>query len=257
MHCIAIVSPLGGSGRTTLVAHLASLLHQSDQPCLAVDLSPQNHLGMYLGQIQPVPEGWGNLALQDQWWASNAFENSNGVGFLPFGVLTPEGLNTLQQLIDQDPQWLVKQLQGLEMNEHSRVFLDTPAWPAPLAQQAMHCADLLLFTLDASLRACQSFDLVTAMLSQASSAVPRGVLLTGFDARRESHRTVLRTLRQQWGDVLLPYVLHDDESIPAAQAQGTCVNWHAPHAQSAHDLQGIAGWVAKHSVVRVAEAVAV
>lgn len=252
MHCIAIVSPLGGSGRTTVAAHIANLLHQRGQPCLAVDLCPQNHLGMYLGQAASVQDGWATSTIQGEWWATNALENTNGVGLLPFGVLTPSGLNTLQNLIthygnnQNNAQWLAKQLLGLDVKENSLVFLDTPAWPAPLAQQALNCAHLLVATIDASPRAVQNFELISAMLSQVPPTVPRGIVLTGFDPRRESQRAVLRTLRQQWNDVLLPYVLHSDESIPLAQAEATCVNLHAPHAQSAHDLQGIAAWVGQH-----------
>ena len=246
MYCIAVVSPLGGSGRTTLVAHLANLLHQRDRPCLAIDLCPQNHLKIHLGQMESAKEGWGLSVIQEEWWAVNALENTHGVGFLPFGIVDPSDFYVLHYLITQDSQWLNRQLIGLEINERSFILLDTPVWPAPLSQQALYCANLLLVTVDVSLRACQSFDLVTSMLSQVPSTVPRGVLLTGFDARKSSHRTILQTLRSQWGELILPYVLHNDESISAAQAHATCVNLHTPHAQSSHDLQGIAGWLTQH-----------
>lgn len=246
MHRIAVVSPLGGSGRTTLVAHIAHLLTQRGQLCLAVDLCPQNHLGIHLGQMQPNREGWGASVIQNQWWASDALENAHGVGFLPFGLIHPNDFDVFHRLMTRNSQWLADQLLGLEIDERSLILLDTPTWPAPLAQQALVCADLLVVVVDVSVRACQAFDLVVAMLSQVPSTVPRGILITGFDARRASHRTILQTLRSQWGALLLPYVLHDDESIPAAQAQGLCVNLHSPHAQSAHDLEGITGWIAQH-----------
>lgn len=42
---IAIVSPLGGAGRTTLTAHLATLVAMQGRPCLAIDLCRQSTLG--------------------------------------------------------------------------------------------------------------------------------------------------------------------------------------------------------------------
>ena len=48
---------------------------------------------------------------------------------------------------------------------------------------------------------------------------------------------------KRWPGQLLPYVLHQDEHLPQAQAQGLCVHQMAPYAQAAHDLQGIANWL--------------
>ena len=70
-----------------------------------------------------------------------------------------------------------------------------------------------------------------------------GVVLTGFDARRPSHREALHTLRKQWGQLLLPYIIHVDESLAQAHAHALSVTQHAPQAQSAADMQGVATWL--------------
>ena len=55
-------------------------------------------------------------------------------------------------------------------------------------------------------------------LLRGATAAPgeQGVLVTRFDPRRVSHREALQTLREQWGEHLIPYTLHEDENIARA-----------------------------------------
>ena len=70
--------------------------------------------------------------------------------------------------------------------------------------------------------------------------------LPSIASSRPSQRTALQTLRAQWGDVLLPYSVHEDENIAQACGQATNVCAWAPQAQSSHDLQGISQWLMNH-----------
>lgn len=241
---IAFISPLGGTGRTATAAHMLSEFAERGHTVLGIDLCPQNQLGRYLGLREPAIQGWATSVLADQWWAEHALENSVQAAFLPFGQPPSSGLHQLGRRVIEETSWLERQLSQMEMPDTTQVILDTPAWPAPLAQQAAQCADVLMVMLDASLRSCQAHDLIQGMLAGVpSSIISIGLVLTGFDARRTSHRDALQTLRKQWGPLLLPYIIHADESLPQAQARSLCVTQYAPQAQSASDMQGIATWL--------------
>lgn len=245
MRNIAFVSPLGGAGQTTVVANLASLWSTDGRPCLALDLCAQNSLGQHLGQVQDVPAGWAVSALTGQWWAQAAQENSAGVRFLPYGsgAQGQSGAGTLGRLLEQDPLWLSTQLQATALEEDCLVLLDVPQWPQPLAAQALACADLVVVCLDASPRSPRLRAQLQALLAQAAPGAGQALLATRFSPLRDSQRTALKTLQQQWPDLLSPYVLHEDENTGAALAAGSCVTAFAPQAQSAHDLHGIANWL--------------
>lgn len=244
LRCIAFVSPLGGSGQTTVVANLASLWSASGQPCLAVDLCAQNSLGLHLGQVRPPATGWAASVEAEHWWAQAAVENSAQVQFLPFGCPVDQPPRTrLSKSLEEDPLWLLTQLQATALADSSLVLLDAPAWPHPLASQALRCADLVVVCLDASARAPKLQAPVQALLAQAQPGARKALLATRFNPRRDSQCQALESLQEQWGDLLAPYVLHDDESVPAALGAAHCVTMHAPQSQSAHDLQGIARWL--------------
>jgi cellulose synthase operon protein YhjQ len=226
-----------------VVAHLATLLARQGRTSLAVELSPQNLLGLHLGMPEPSAPGWASLAAADQWWADASFDNTDGVGVLPFGQSPPATLNAIHDRLLAQPRWLQDQLELLDVPADCTVLLDTPVWPAPLAQAALRCADTVLVALEASARASALQPGIQAMLHE-STAARQGVLVTRFDPRRTSHREALQLLREQWRGQLIPYTVHEDENIPRALARSMCVDSFAPQAQSSHDLQGVCNWLA-------------
>lgn len=240
---VSLVSPLGGTGRTTLTAHLASFLTSLGHTCLAIDLCPQNTLGKHLGLQEPAEAGWARLASQRQWWGQAALSNSDGVKLLPFGSASQEALDALAQACARNPQWLRQQLDSLDLPAGSTIFLDTPTWPQPLARQALATASAVVTVLEASSRACQAQAALTQALAGASPHSRRAIVVNRVDPRRASHRQALGTLRTQWGDLLLPYTVHEDENIAQACQKATSVCTWAPYAQSSHDLQGIGRWL--------------
>lgn len=238
MHRIAFLSPLGGVGRTTLAAHVATLLAQRGQPTLAIDLSPQNALGLHLGLQAPPASGW--HPAQARWWGDCALENSAGVRLLPHGAWSGS-VGTARH----EPGWLQAQIAGLDLPPGSTVVLDTPPLPAPLALQAAQCASLAVLVVDASVRSLRLQDALRDAIAQFPAGVRWAVALTGADPRSAARREALHTLRAQWQEHLIPYPLHADEHVQQALAQALCVHQHAPQSQAAHDLQGLADWIAQ------------
>ena len=243
IHPIAIISPLGGAGCTTLTAHLATLAAVQGRPCLAVDLCIQNMLGRHLGLQHTAQAGWATLATRQQWWGQGALSNSDGVDLLPFGVASTPELDVLQREWALTPQWLSNRLQALDIPAHSAIFLDAPTWPAPLSCQALTLAQVVLIVLDASARSCHAQALVAQALALAPVDAYCAIAVNRVDPRRPSQRAALETLHAQWGDLMLPYAVHEDENNAQACEHATNVCAWAPHAQSSHDLQGISQWL--------------
>ena len=254
MRHIAFVSPLGGTGQTTLVANLATLLAQRHVSCLAVDLCAQNGLGLHLGLDACPDEGWVNSAASEQWWASNALINSLGVTYLPFGNVAYPELESLQEWLTTDSHWLQTQLRALDLNPNELVLLDAPAWPAIQAQQALKAADLVIVCLDASGRSCKLESSVRAMLDSMDNLAAHAVVITCFDPRLQTQCEAVITLRQQWEANLVPYTTHQDESVPEAFAKASCASAISPNAQSVHDMQGITSWLIAQCSIQTLDA---
>ena len=246
MQTIAIVSAGGGAGRTMLTATLAGLLAARGRKVLAIDLDPRNNLGLHLGLPLDEADGLAPQLLAGGSWHQAAFQNSDGVRVLPFGVLAPERLPLLEGALLKSPHWLGEQLAHLALDDDTVVLIDTPRLPSQYAQQAIAAAELTLAVLcpDASAP-------VTArQVEQHAAGHPVYHVLNQLDATRTLQRDVLQLLREQLGTRVAPYPIHRDQTVPEAVASNRSLTAYAPHGQAAHDCQGLANWLLERLAAR-------
>ena len=186
MRTVAFVSALGGVGCTTLVAHSAALLAERGHPVVALELSAQNTLGLYLGMREQPPTGWHSTVQAGGWLGDAALENADGVRLLAHGPCAAP--------LPLAAPWLAQQLQALDVPDPTVVLLDTPPLPAPLAQQALACADVVLVVLDAAWRSVYLHASLQALLAGLQPHQRVGMVVTGVDPRSPSHRDALAQL---------------------------------------------------------------
>lgn len=252
MRRIAFVSPLGGIGRTTLAAHVATLLAQRGAATLAIDLSPQNALGLHLGLASGEPSeaasasavpvrGWRDAIAEEQWWGQPALENSHGVRLLPHGAWQ----HACEAQAPLPDNWLAAQLLQLDLPDDAVIVLDTPPLPAPLALQAAQCADLVLLLLDAGTRSLHWQAPLQRLVAALPKSAHHAVLVTGVDARSPVRAAALHALHAQWQGSVLPYPVHRDEHVELALHSRMCVHQLGAPSQFAHDLQGVTDWIAR------------
>jgi cellulose synthase operon protein YhjQ len=219
---------------------VAVLAAQRGSDCLALDLSPGNMLGRYLGLPSCAAQGWSNALLREQWWGQAAMANSEGLQYLPHGRIDTEECSRLHAHWQQYPGWLIDNLQALDLPSSALVVMDAPSPCSPLGQQALQAADLAVVVLDASERSLQAQTTLQALQQSLAPQARLQLVVNRYAPRRPTQQAALELLRQQWGDVLLLDLVHDDEAICEALSQGLCVHQSLPEAQSAHDFQGLA-----------------
>lgn len=245
MRIVTFISLWGGTGQTSVVANVATALARDGVSCLAIDLCPQNSLGLHLGLEAPAVKGWVHAVQAGSWWADAALANSDGVGFLPHGNADNRTADTQALRWLQQPDWLAEQLASLDVAGNSVVLLDAPHGLTPSARQAMACADWLVVCVEASPRVELCFPQLEALRAAQPTGQGLTLVVTGVDPRRQSQRGPLQALRVHWSEFLAPHVMHEDDHMPLALARHGSVVSVLPQAQSAHDLQGIAQWLAR------------
>jgi cellulose synthase operon protein YhjQ len=250
MKTVAMVSATGGAGRTTFTAELASLLAARGHRPLAVECDPRNVLALHFGLRESARDGLvSHLAGHTDAWARAALQSDDGVLVLPWGSVDEAGSagETTQPdasaTLDARPHWLRDLLARVDLPRDAIALVDCAAWPSPHARQAIDAADLVLALVTPDAAACATLPRLNAALRRtdkesvfvANAVVPARAL----------HTDIVAMLRERLGDAMLPYVVHADTGIPAALAggEGFCIA--APASQAAHDLNGIASWLAQ------------
>ena len=239
MPTIALVSPCGGAGRSTLAASLATLAARAGRWGLAVECDPQNLLALHFGAEHPPFDGLASRAARGQPWNTAALSASDGTLILPFGLLEAPALVDWERRLITEPDWLLARLETLARPADGLTFIDAPRAPAVLARQAVRAADAALLVLRAD---GASIALLEAALDSLGDK-PVLVVVNAFDPARTLQSDIMATLFERLGQRLAPYPIHRDEAIPEAFARRVALGDHAPHSQCVHDLHGLLGWI--------------
>lgn len=258
MKTIAIVAPVGGAGRSTMTAALASLLAGRGHAVLALECDPRNLLGLHFGLREPVARGLIDAALQPSAsdWAAAALRSDDDVLLVPWGQADgphggDDGSNDAEadaetvaaRCLLEQPHWLRALLAQVDLPDDGVALIDTPAWPAPHAAQALAAADLALVLAPPEPEVCATLPRMQDALEQLR--LPYRVVATKVQPARQLHGDVLALLRTRLRERLLPYQVHLDHGLPEALARGENFCRAMPHSQAAHDLQGIAAWLSQ------------
>ncbi len=218
---VAVVSPKGGVGKTTLSAGLATVLRLQGGQTLAIDLDPQSALQYHL-QVSPDVAGMGNASLLGENWRSLLLPGSAGTQLLPYGMLNEEERRTLERYLDSDPQWLARQLARMDLGERDVVVIDTPPGRTAYLEQVLTVADHILVVATADAASYQTLDQMERLLSTSrprSTPFTCSYVINQFDASRVFSRDMLVVLERRLGRQLLG-VVNVDHDISEALAYG-------------------------------------
>ncbi|HXW65989.1 MAG TPA: cellulose biosynthesis protein BcsQ [Burkholderiaceae bacterium] len=239
MPCIAVVSPCGGSGRSTLTASLATLTARSGVWGLAVECDPQNLLALHFGAEQAPTEGLASRAARGLVWNTAALAASDGTLILPFGAMDAPALVDWERRLIVEPDWLSARLDTLARPAENWTFIDTPRAPSVLTRQAVRAANAVLLVLRADGASMALLEPALAILEDK----PVLAVVNAFDPGRALQKDVLAVFYERLGERLSPYPVHRDEAMPEAFARRMSPEDHSAHAQVIHDLHGLLGWI--------------
>ena len=245
MHQIAILSPKGGIGRTTITANLGRLLAERSR-VLLVDCDPKNALGLLFGMTVGEPAGLSTPELQHQALAATLRSIKADVPFIPFGHPPLASLAAVETQARLDATWLEKRLKELAPQGFDHAVLDTTAARGVWQSQALGLATVIIVVLEACALSYATLPEVDALVAEAAKRPGfKGVIyvLNRVDGRRALSRDVRSAMSQAAGADYLDIALVDDEHVREASALRTTCVQHAPHSQFSAAMRMLAARV--------------
>jgi cellulose synthase operon protein YhjQ len=239
MKTIALISTVGGAGRTMLAASLAVLLARLGREVVALDFDPQNMLGAWLGLDTLAREGIAqSLTDASHRWHEHTWRNDEGVLFVPHGQRMIAEAAACDAHLAANPQWLARAIGEIGLADTGVVLIDTPRYPSPQADHAARAADLVLCVCPPEPAACTT--LVAHLAALRASCADVRLVVNRLNPAREMQRDVLAMLRVAAGGAPVAQRIHLDAAMPESFARGAWLFDDAPHSQASHDLHGLA-----------------
>lgn len=247
MSVIALISPKGGVGKTTLTANIASILGAQQpgaQRLLAVDMDPQNALRFHHHMHPSDYRGMVPATINHTNLADAVYEGPFRVDCLPYGYTSGSQRQTFESILAQQPMWFA---QALERLQRDTVLVDTPPGPTVYMRQALAVADIVLVVLLAD---AASFATLEAMGRYIDDYCPPGrprpvlhYIVNQFDSTKALNRDVFSIMRRSLGAQDKLWQVHYDGAVEEALACRQPLDVYQPDSVAARDLRGVAEWL--------------
>jgi len=218
---IAVASPIGGSGRTTLVLNLGLALCDRGLRVLMIDVDPQGGLGLLLARKD---DEWYGLAdfLMGRVTLEKAVKRSNAplLSLLPRGRLDPGDVCEFEQSIRQ-PKVLQAGLRNLD--RHFDVLLmDLPSGTGQIPRGALAVADEVLLTIRSDALAIRALNRMLQLVDLVREEENRDLRLTGIlttfvNERSTLAESVIRDMKRKGAPVLDGSIPDSDLFLRAAE----------------------------------------
>jgi cellulose synthase operon protein YhjQ len=254
MTVIAVISPKGGVGKTTVSVNLACALAESGETVRLVDLDPQNAMRLHLGADPGDEVGLIHQTLQQSSWFYAEYDSAYGVSFIPYGKASEIERITFEAYLTQTPNWLRDNLAGLEHTPGALTIIDTPPGPSVYVQQVLAIANLVLVVMIPDAGSYATLNSIEGLLeyycANRSDFYGSFYVLNQFDAGLPLNRDIHAVMQSTLEERLSPHTIHRDESLGEALAFQQPVREYAPHSQAYDDLKQLTGWL-KNIIARI------
>lgn len=220
MPLIAVYSPKGGTGKTTLAANLCHSLSTMGLKTVAVDFDPQNALRLQFGIPLADTSGYVASASESAMWSKHLLSTPHHVFVLPYGKTTIQQRSAFEMSLIREPSFVARGLQELLAQPDLIVVADLPTANIYALQSLLPKADVVVTPLladTASLSLLPEVENLFADIAMQENASDTFVVINQADYRRKVSKDVEGYMVQRLNDTIIG-IVHRDESVVEANA---------------------------------------
>ncbi len=250
MRTLTIINQKGGCGKTTTAINLAAVFAKQGHRTLIVDMDPQSHCAAGLG----VPEERVKYSIADALLDTHDSEFdhtklvwsvSKNLSLAPSTMMlsaleSPHG--GLYQLPDKDRRLesLLKCLTG----HYDRCIIDCSPTVGLLTFSSLRAAHEALIPVETGFfsyrGARKQVRTIQAILGRIGRPLPTHILPTLHKTNSKLAMTILKKLRSEFEELVLPVEIHEHEALREAASMGKSVIDHAPNSEAQKDFLALA-----------------
>jgi chromosome partitioning protein len=248
----AFLNQKGGVGKTTSVVNIGSGLTILGKKVLVVDLDPQAHLtgNFGIGQTD-IHHTVFDVLRGDVDLNESLVERELGARFVINGRDTGLSVSVIPANLDlaraevvlsriPNPEYSLKLALAEHADEYDYILIDCPPSLGLLTTNALVAAKKVFIPVQTEYLALESLNnLKETIDSTITSLNPDleigGLIATRFDGRKNLNRTVVESLKEQYGSLLLETMIRENIVLAEAPSHGKDIFTYRPRSYGAED----------------------
>lgn len=243
MEITAIANQKGGCGKTTTAINLAACLGRNGSRVLLLDMDPQGHASLGLGQKTT------DLAsLYEVFLGETSLPNviipavTAGVDLIPANISLAAVEHVLADKPERERQLAIFLEDVTPRYDH--VIIDCPPSLGLLSINALRAANQVLVPLEASRFALDGIDrlheIIDLVCEQYGLELPVRILPTMIDLRTRLAKKLLQLIREEFADEVSAVMIRYTIRLKEAACVGQSIIEFAPDCGGAQDYQALA-----------------
>ena len=247
MKTIAFVNQKGGVGKTTSVINCGAALAKAGKKILLVDLDPQGHLTMGLGQPAHLLEQTiyellkGEATLEDCLIKPDHFKNR--LALLPAGINLASVENELATVPGRE--YLLQEALEQIADPYDYVLLDCPPSLGLLTINAFVAATDIYIPLQCEFLAMHGMNKLLEVAEVVKKRLNPGLEISGiictmYDGRKVLNKEVVAKIKEHFGEKLFKTLIRDNISLAEAPGYGEDIFHYKPNSVGAWDYKRLA-----------------
>jgi chromosome partitioning protein len=250
LRTIAIINQKGGCGKTTTAINLAAVMAEQGERTLLIDMDPQSHCALGLA----VPEAQiersmadilragldGTLSFSDIVW-----QIARNLDLAP-STMALAGIEA-ELAMQPDKDRRLMHVLSTVRDQYDFCIIDCPPSIGLLTFNALRAAEEVIVPVETGYFAMQGSvkqEATIEMLARrAGHHVRFKALATMYDVRTKLAREILTELRRQFGERLLPVVVHFNAKLKEAASFGQAITEYDPGSRGYQDFEKLVSWL--------------
>lgn len=248
---ISIANEKGGVAKTTTTISLAASLAEQGYHCLLIDLDAQANLSIALG-LDPQKAQNTSVALFQQSLSIHSIileTETQGLSLIPANDQI--GLSERFLPIRENYHAMLRSvLRNQSTQPYDYIFLDCPPFLGAITTNALVASDVLIIPTQPeyfSIHALKNMmSLVRKIRTLGNPTLTYRILITMFDKRNKTHRTMQEQLRLTFGNGLLETVIGTDTKLRESPIAGIPIINYAPNSRAATQYRLLAQEISQY-----------
>ncbi|MEN8247440.1 MAG: AAA family ATPase [Bacteroidota bacterium] len=239
MKLISVVNQKGGTGKTTTVISLGSVLAQHGKKVLLIDLDPQGNLSYSLG-INDVVYNIGEVIMEDIPLDQAIMSvEDEGLDIVPSTIELADIELQLSKIDDREYQ-LKNNINGLDSYDY--VIIDCPPSLSLLTVNALAVSDEVIIPLQMTALSLQGLELITDTIERVKETLNAKIKILGIlpvmvDKRRKLSLEVKDYIEENFDVPMFNSSIRNNVRAAEAPSFGQSVIHYSPGSISAMDYK--------------------